>query len=296
MSEDKPPRLELIDRVDLPVLEASDLAVRTVDGHTEVLVVGDRTAHIAAGTYDPERGFSNWQTIDLSSLEGWPLPPHDSQLEAVAVDGGTLVAMMREDPPFVHVADTTTGAVVANIRLVAPADSPLAAAWDDPSSRGEGLVLLRDGRLLVAKEKRPRALIEFAPVGADARGLSREVLLGPDEAWAAPAGSVDYAAVAMWKLRGPAKKALGDISSMTIGRDRNLWLLSDKSRCLAQISLATPLAPTTGAIRDVGDVWRLPKGTQKPEGVAAIDDETVLVSMDTDSVVDNGVVARRPRA
>ncbi len=294
MSGDKPPRLELVERVDLPVVEASDLTVRNVAGRTEVLVVGDRTAHVASGEYEPGRGFTDWEVVDLSSLPGWPLPPHDSQLEAIAADGGSLVAIMREDPPFVHVADTETGAVVANIRLSAPADSPLAGAWDDPSSRGEGLVLLRDGRLLVAKEKRPRALIEFAPVGSEGRGLSREILLGPDESWDAPTGTVDYAAVAMWKLRGAAKQALDDISSMTIGPNRDLWLLSDKSRSLARVSLDVPLAPTTGEIRELAEIWRLPKRTEKPEGVAAIDDDTILVALDTVSMLQNGVIARRP--
>jgi uncharacterized protein YjiK len=295
VGEIKPPRLDAVGRVDLPVVEASDLAVRTIDGHTEVLVVGDRTAHVAAGTYEPERGFSNWETTDLSSLPGWPLPPQDGQLEAIAVDGGSLIAIMREDPPFVHVVDTDTGTVVANIRLVAPADSPLAGSWDDPASRGEGLVLLRDGRLLVAKEKRPRALIEFAPIGADARGLSREILLGPDESWDAPTGAVDYAAVAMWKLRGAAKEALDDISSLAIGRTRDIWLLSDRSQRLARLSLETPLAPTTGEIRSFEEIWRLPKQAGKPEGVAAIDAEHVLIAMDTGSMVDNGAIVRRPR-
>lgn len=294
MSGAKTPRLQRVQHVDLPVVEASDLAVRRVGDRTEVLVVGDRTAHVAAGTYDPVGGFSDWRTIDLSTLPGWPLPPHDSQLEAIAVDGGSLVAIMREDPPFVHVADTATGTVVAHIRLLAPPDSPLHGAWDDSSSRGEGLVLLRDGRLLVAKEKRPRALVEFAPVGADPHGLGREVLLGPQERWDAPTGAVDYAAVAMWKLRGPAKEALGDISSLAVGPDRDLWLLSDKSRRLARLSLDTPLAPPVGAIRHVHEIWRLPKGTVKPEGVAAIDDGCVLIAMDTDSVTDNGIVARPP--
>ena len=295
MSKSKPPRLEQVDRVDLPVAEASDLAVRVVDDRTEVLVVGDRTAHVAAGTYDPVGGFSNWETIDLSSLPGWPLPPHDSQLEAIAVDGGSLVAIMREDPPFVHVADTADGTVVAHIRLVAPPDSPLHGSWDDPSSRGEGLVLLRDGRLLVAKEKRPRALIEFAPIGADARGLAREVLLGVDETWEAPTGAVDYVAVAMWRLRGSAKEALRDISSLAVGPDRDLWLLSDKSRSLARLSLDVPLAPTTGEIRHLREIWRLPRQTVKPEGVAAIDAGHVLIAMDTVSMIDNGVIARPPR-
>ena len=184
----KPPRLVRSHYVDLPVVEASGLAARRTDDALRVLAVGDRTAHLAVSTYAPASGLGDWQTIDLSLVPGWPVPADDSQLEAIAVDGGCLVALMREDPPVVLVADTEQRALVAQITLTAPSGSPLAGRWDDPSSRGEGLVLLRNGRLLVAKEKRPRALVEFAPAGARAGGLSRRDFLAPGESWEAPTG------------------------------------------------------------------------------------------------------------
>ncbi len=230
MSSKKPHRLIRTARVDLPVAEASGLAVRFVDGRAQVILV----------------------------------------------------------------ADTATEKLVAQIRLVAPPDSPLHDKWDDPSSRGEGLVLLRGGRLLVAKEKRPRALIEFTPKGVNARGLSRDDFLAAGEAWEAPDGNVDYAATAMWRLRGPAKDALHDISALAVGPDRSLWLLSDKSRSVARLSLDTPLQPSDDKIRNLQEMWRLPKHTKKPEGVAAIDEDHILIAMDTKSMLDNGIIAQRP--
>jgi len=289
----KPPRLVRSAVVDLPVVEASGLARRTVAGVVRVLVAGDRTAVVAVGTYEAA-GFSEWKTIDLAGVDGWPLLEGDSQLEAIAVDGGSLVAMMREDPPVVLVAATDTSELRATIALTAPPGSPLHGHWSDPSSRGEGLVLLRGGRLLVAKEKRPRALVEFAPVGTPASGLSSDDFLAPDEPWEAPRGAVDFVATAMWRLRGDAKRELGDISALAVGRDRSLWLLSDKSRCLARLALDEPLTPSSNEIRHLGEVWRLPKGTTKPEGVVALDDDRLLVAMDTRSTTGNGLVLERP--
>jgi len=294
VSSEKPRRLIRSALVDLPIVEASGLAVRFVDGRAQVLVVGDQSAHVATGTYLPDEGITGWETIDLSTVPGWPLPTDDSQFEAIAIDGGSIVAIMREDPPLVLVADTATAKLVAHISLIAPPGSPLNGKWDDPSSRGEGLVLLRGGRLLVAKEKRPRALVEFAPKGVSARGLSRDDFLDAGEAWEAPDGDVDYVATAMWRLRGPAKAALRDISALAVGSDRSLWLLSDKSRCVGRLSLDTPLQPADDKIRDIEEVWRLPKGTTKPEGIAAIDRDHIVIAMDTKSTFENGMIARPP--
>lgn len=292
----KPPRLRLVARVDLPVFEASGIAVRHTDDQVRVLAVGDRTWHIVVGDYTGDGNIGEWRTLNLSGLVGWPAGGDESQFEAIAVDGGSLVALMREDPPVVLVADTTSRELLSTIKLVVPPNSDLGDRWDDPSSRGEGLVLLRGGRLLVAKEKRPRALVEFAPAGSRSTGLAKDSFLAPGEPWDAPTDDVEFVAVATWKLRGDAKRSIEDISALAVGSDRGLWLLSDKSRCVARISLDTPLSPGGGVIRALDEVFRLPKGTRKPEGIVALDDEHVLVAMDTDLTQANGLIVGRPES
>ena len=137
--------------------------------------------------------------------------------------------------------------------------------------------------------------VSAASCGAQAaRGLSRDDFLDEDEAWEAPAGDVDYVATAMWRLRGPAQDALLDISALGVGHDRSLWLLSDKSRSVARLSLDTPLRPSDDEIGDFQEIWRLPKGTKKPEGIAAVDEDHAIVAMDTKSMFDNGIIVRRP--
>ena len=289
-----PPRLVRLETVDLPVREASGIATRVLGDRLRVMVLGDRTAHVAAADVEAGGRLGTWQHLDLSALPGWPVPAADSQLEAVAADGGTLVALMTEDPPVVLVGDTVTHELRARITLTAPAGSPLHGRWDDPSSRGEGLVLLRGGRLLVAKEKHPRALVEFGPPGMPARGVGRDDFLAPDESWDPPAGEVDYVAGAMWRLKGGAKDALRDVSALAVGRDRSLWLLSDKSVSIARLALDLPLEPDDDEIRELDELWRLPKGTKKPEGFVALDDHRLLIAMDTPDEVGNGVIVERP--
>lgn len=290
------PRLVRSSLVDLPVVEASGLASAVVAGVLKVIVVGDRTAEIGSGSYSPDDGIVDWAVIDLSQLDGSALLADDSQLEAVAVDGGSLVAIMAEDPPVVLVADSERSRLVARITLTVPDGSRLGAKWDDPSSRGEGLVMLRGGRLLVAKEKRPRALIEFCPRGTPAAGVSRDDFLDDGEQWQAPDGEVEFVATAVWRLKGDAKRIFRDISDMAVGRDRSLWLLSDKSALLGRLMLDEPLPASGGEIRRVDDAWRLPDGTVKPEGVISLGDGHVLIAMDTDQASDNGMIVEFPSA
>lgn len=290
----KPPRLTTAGLVDLPVAEASGLAARHGGDTVQILAIGDRSARLAVAAVSQAGELADWQITDLSTIPGWPVPATDSQLEAVAVDGGSRFALLREEPPVVLVGDVDQHVLRSQIRLTVPPESPLSGRWDDPSSRGEGLVLLRGGRLLVAKEKRPRALVVFAPIGSGHGGLSRSDFLDPGESWSAPDGEVDYEATSVWRLRGRAKDSLGDISALAVGRDRSLWLLSDKSSAVARLTLDEPLEAGDDTISDLDEIWRLPKGTTKPEGIAALDDERILVAMDTPTARHNGMVVHRP--
>jgi hypothetical protein len=293
MSE-KTPRLVLVETIDLPVVEASGVTVRHTEQGSVVLVVGDRTAEVGACVIGDGGELDGWTVLDLAELPGWPLPPGDSQFEAIAADGGSLVALMCEDPPLVLVADTVTRELIAEIRLTAPSGSLLDGQWDDASSRGEGLVFLRGGRLLVAQEKRPRALIEFGPVGADPQGLSSDDFLGPGESWEAASGRVEFVPLSVWKLKGKAEKALGDLSAIGTDSQGNLWLLSDKSQRVGRLDLDGPLSPDDDEIRDLDEIWDLPDGAVKPEGIAALGDGRVVVALDTGSTAGNGMIVTRP--
>lgn len=291
----KPPRLRLVERLDLPIPEASGVTVTRHSSGYRVVVVSDRTSVAAVSTLRDGRP-DDLETIDLVTVDGWPSHPGDSQFEAVACDGGTQVALLREDPAEVLVLDLDERRLLARIPLLVPPWSALAGKWDEKSSRGEGLVLLRGGRLLVAKEKRPRALIEFGPAGTSPRGVGPDDLLDPDEAWTPPDDDVSYNALAVWTLKDAAKKTLGDLSALAVGPDRALWLLSDKSGVIARLDLPAGLRRGGGTITSLDAVFRLPAGLVKPEGMAMLDDDTALIVMDTPDPASNAALVRRPAA
>ncbi|MGA7757270.1 MAG: hypothetical protein WCA57_05445, partial [Ilumatobacteraceae bacterium] len=73
-----------------------------------------------------------------------------------------------------------------------------------------------------------------------------------------------------------------------------LWLLSDKSQRVGRLGLDAPLTPDDDEVRDLDEIWDLPEGAVKPEGIAALGDGRVLVALDTRSTSGNGMIVTRP--
>lgn len=291
----KPPSVKSRLRFDIPVREASALAVRWTGRTARLICAGDSDAVVAAADITVE-GLSDWRTLDLTELDGWGrsgLLHGPSQFEALAVDGGHIVALLREDPPLLLLTDTRNRALTHIVGLSVPADSPLHGQWDDPGSRGEGLMLLRDGHILVAKEKHPAALVEMGPPGAAPNGLCPESFLGPGETFQLPADERPFEALAVWYLAGEAEAALVDVSDLDRDGEGRLWLISDQSQKLACLALDDPLSPAGGKVERLDGLWRLPKNTKKPEGLAVLEHH-VVVAMDTKKPKDNGMALPRP--
>jgi hypothetical protein len=91
-----------------------------------------------------------------------------SRLSALTASGALCCSRKH---PRVELIDPKALKVVASIDLAVEGRGEIAQAWSDPKgSRGEGMVLLPGGHLLVAKEKKPAALIEFGPPHRDRWG------------------------------------------------------------------------------------------------------------------------------
>jgi hypothetical protein len=113
----------------------------------------------------------------------------------------------------------------------------IARLWSDPKgSRGEGMVLLPGGHLLVAKEKKPATLIELGPPQSRSRGLVRGGALADGERWLIKKkGHHRFVALAIWFPDKILAKTCADFSDLEIGPDGCLYLLSDKSATIARL-------------------------------------------------------------
>jgi uncharacterized protein YjiK len=262
---------------DVPVPELSGLALDTSGSSPpRLLAIGDKKSSVVAAPLTAD--VLEWKTFDLARHG---VDRKRSQLEAIATAGDGTILVLCEDPPVVWRIDPGAGRA-DRIPLVAGEKGELSQVFEEASSAGEGLLALRGGRLLVAKEKDPPLLLELGPLGAEASGVDADAF-----GWGA-AGSHDVATelqvLAAWELDD-----IDDVSDMSFA-DGVLYCLSDQSQRVVAVDL--PLDAESGKIRITGS-WELrvperrgePDG--KPEGLVVTSDGTFLVGLDTETPSDN---------
>ncbi len=148
-----------------------------------LLAVGDEDFAVVSAELDDESGtlVRTWRDdlrpalrdagIDLRSGSGF---------EGVASDGVGTIVLLQEEQARLLVVTPDLSRLLHTLVLAVPVDDPvLNPAWRrEPNSRGEGLLLLRRGHVLIAKERDAACLIEFGPPG-DRPSVSRRTRSWP---------------------------------------------------------------------------------------------------------------------
>jgi hypothetical protein len=272
-------RLHPIRVVDIPLKEVSGICFDKSRGRRgSLLAVGDRLAVAARLDLSTVEGDElEWQLTPIERLHGSHLPKKNPQVEAIAVDGAGRVLLLQESPPRAELVDVTAARVVASFTLDVPGDDAVAESWSHPKgSRGEGVVLLPGGHLLVAKEKKPAALVEFGPEGARSRGVPARQP-ATRTAWPAQPGHHRYVALAIWEPDASLRTICKDFSDLEIGPDGRIYLLSDKSRSIARLG---PLTRGGGAA-SADASWTIRGLKGKPEGLSFTREGQPVVALDT---------------
>lgn len=261
----KTSKLKVRDVADVPLREVSGLAVSGSD----LLAVGD---HDPAVFIAPLDGWPlDWRGIDLAAVG---LPDGGTQFEAVEPAVGRTVLVLQEQPARVLSVDLDAPALLGTLSLEVPDAHPLRTSWlGDRSSRGESVLLLDRGHLLVVKEKSPPVILEFGPASDDAVGWQRGGPVSP------PSGQdAALTVLATWTLGPRLTDSLPDVSDAAVGPDGRLYLLSDQGSAIARLPEA--LDPR-GGVLEAEAVWRIAGRPEKAEGLVILADGTPLVALDT---------------
>src|SRR5579871_2908076 len=210
-------RLRVSGVVDVPLEEVSGISVRrSRSGRTSLIAVGDRAAEIAwFAPPHSDDDLIDWHTSNIAKLSASMIPEHDSQIEAVCCDGLGRILLLQESPPRVELIDPEASEALALIDLAIEGRGKIAEAWSHPEgSRGEGMVLLPGGHLLVAKEKDPAALIEFGPPRSRSRGLPWGGALANGARWPIRNGRHRFVSLAIWLPDKNLAKTCADFSDL----------------------------------------------------------------------------------
>jgi SdiA-regulated len=257
-------RLRVTRTFSIPLAEVSGLAVRHAGGRSELLAIGDATAGLArADLVGGEPG--EWRVHRIEGVDDGD----GSQLEAVAVGSDGRILLLRESPPALMRLDEGGVSVERTLRGEV-GDDPgwLAVRGEESNSLGEGLALGPGGELVLAKEKRPSALLEARLTDA-AVILERHWLLAPSLA-----------------------EEMADVSDLAFGPDGRLYLLSDQSSTIARL----PAGWRDATEVEAESVWRLPGEIEKAEGLVVLPDGRALVAVDRKKAKHNLFLLEPPLA
>lgn len=273
-------RLAIMDRYNVPVAELSGLArVRPAADETEKLKfygIGDADYNVARIRINAS-GDAGIQMEDIAHTLG-KHAKDESQWEAIAADGNDTVCMLSETRGEISCLDSDLQQDRGGFSLDVSTIGSLESAWKArPNSRGEGMILMKKGHVLVLKEKQPSMLIEFGPEGDAPMGYGADTFLQEGEAFAGlrtgqPA-SIQRRLVALkaWAFSEHLGKLATDASELTRGPDGRVYMLSQESAVL--IRLEKTLKPDEDKVGTDHDAyWYLPAGMDKAEGLV-IDDQ-----------------------
>jgi hypothetical protein len=264
--------LEIIDSWRLDADELSGLGLRRHGPAPEpqLLAVGDSGFRVLTCglSGDGARGRSPKLDDELDRFT----TGSSSQWEGVTADGSGRVFILQEHPGHVFVLPPE----LARLDTALPLDVPRHGDWErgwheDKNARGEALLLMRDGHVLVFKQKDPVTLIEFVPKHDDPIDVGDDPFLPAGEFFAL--SDAPLHPVRSWPLDAPLE-SISD-SSRVGGQ---VFVLSAKSRCIAALSA---LREGGEPVRLDGEPWRLPDEIAQPEGLVVLDEgSTPIVAAD----------------
>lgn len=146
------------------------------------------------------------------------------------------------------------------------------------NSRGEGMILMRNGHLFVLKEKNPPLLIEYGPRGDSPEGLTPELVVSSSNSFPLPAVfDVTFYPLQSWEFSERALRNFTDFSDMAVGPDNRIYLLSEESRTIGKIE--GRLRPSESKI-DIRKVYHLPRKIKSAEGLVIGPDLVPYVGSD----------------
>jgi hypothetical protein len=278
----------------LEIHSEAALGLREISGLTagpgpRLLAVGDEAFAVASAEIGDDGGPGRPRCHDLTPAlrdAGIDLR-HGSGFEGIACDGdGTLVLLQEEQARLLVVAPDLARLLHVIALAVPHGCAALNEAWRRrKNSRGEGLLLLDHGHVLIARERREPCLIEFGPAGDPPLGVDAGTVL--TGRFRCPDVETTLVPLAVWPVDA---EVLPTVNDLALGPDGRVHALSAERRLIARLAQRlTPGEParTTAA-------WRIPGGhAGRAEGLTFLPSGRPAVGLDTKRSGNNLIILAR---
>ncbi len=256
--------IDIIESIIFNDVELSSVTTRQLPNNSglEVLAISDSSYKVQGVTYD--KGLSKkLYHYDVGTLAG--KSSGKSQWEAIAADK-SRVFMLAEGSSNVFIFNQDLLKLDSSIALNVPKTHALYPDWNaDTNSRGEGMILLDSGHILLLKEKNPVQLIEFGPKTATAKGFKPGDGVDSNESFPLNINVTEFVPLKYWNIGSNSQPYLSDASDLAIGPGGRLFAISDKTNRI--VAIENVLKPTEDKFK-VKEVWVLPGKIDKAEGLA----------------------------
>lgn len=209
-----------------------------------------------------------------------------SQWEAISTDGSGRYFLLNEQLSTIFVYNPKTDHVDSLINL--SSFNPESGAGKRQSKRetnalAEGLFLLKNGHILIAKQGLPPSIVEFGPQGSTAAGFEPSMTVKNSDIFKVTAEKMVMKPLKIWSLASSFQACdLNELSGDSAG---NLYILSKKCNWISQV---TRLSLTDKDLQFT-ELWALPDEIRNAEALAVLNPTTFLVGTDRKSAQEDNV-------
>lgn len=272
--------LAILESYTIPATEVSGLAWRLnpKTKHRELIVVSDNSHTLIIIDWEERKKSFAPKKFDIKPLEG-PAST-DSGWESVFSDESGRIFIIQEDPSQILVVSSDLKSIEKKITLIPPSAKGEAEQWaSEPNSRGEGLLPLKNGNIIVVKEKKPLRLIEFAKKGGKASGYDKSVSIEFRGTFPIPTESnIEFSPVFTWKFDEEGERLMEDASGLNVDADGKLYLLGDNRGWIASIGKDLKVSKS---LLNISKIWLLPSVVVKPEGMVVDQKRRPVIAIDS---------------
>ncbi len=274
----KSPRISAVrvqESYTLPAVEISGLAWRKnpETKKRELIFVSDRSYKLYVLDWETRKSNFTVREIDLAPTQ--KNTPPQSQWESVFSDDSGRVFIIKEQPGEILVLSPDLSKTERVIHLSVP------EMGGNANSGGEGLVPLKNGHILVVKEKNPLHIIEFSAYANPAEGYKPSLSIEKVGLFPLPAETSEAITLStsfIWRFEPELEDLFEDASELVTGPQGELYLLGDQKNLIGRLGGTLKLKKDRIKLKQL---FSLPSSIKKPEGMVLDDDARPVVAIDS---------------